>query len=81
MVREFPRPRPPDDALLLLLDVAVATTADDGARATPAAALSDLVRRGDPGGTAVRVRVAMVARLGNDPEARLLVERVAAPPA
>ena len=45
------------------------------------AALRDLVRRGDPGGTAVRVRVAMVARLGNDPEARLLVERVAAPPA
>ena len=81
VVREFPRPRPPDDGLLLLLDVAVATTADDGARATPAAALRDLVRRGDPGGAAVRVRVAMVARLGNDPEARLLVERVAAPPA
>jgi hypothetical protein len=81
VVREFPRPRPPDDDLLLLLDVAVATTADDGARATPAAALRDLARRGDPLGTAVRVRVAMIARLANDPDARLLVERVAAPPA
>jgi hypothetical protein len=28
----------------------------------------------------VRVRVAMIARLAGDPEARLLVERVAAPP-
>jgi hypothetical protein len=81
VVREFPGPRPPDDALLLLLDVAVATTADDGARATPAAALRDLGRRDDPLGTAVRVRVAMIALLANDPEARQLVERVAAPPA
>jgi hypothetical protein len=80
VVREFPRPRPPDDGLLLLLDVAVATTADDGARATPAGALRDLGRRADPLGTAVRVRVAMIARLAGDPEARLLVERVAAPP-
>jgi hypothetical protein len=80
VVREFPRPGPPDEALLLLLDVAVATTADDGARATPAAALRDLAQRAEPSGTAVRVRVAMIARLGTDPEARLLVERVAAPP-
>ena len=58
-----------------------ATTADDGARATPAAALRDLGRRDDPLGTAVRVRVAMIARLANDPEGRQLVERVAAPPA
>jgi hypothetical protein len=79
VVREFPRPRPPDDALLLLLDVATATTAWDGSRVTPAAALRDLVRRGDPRSTAVRVRVAMIARLAEDPEARRLVERVAVP--
>jgi hypothetical protein len=80
VVREFPRPRPPDDVLLLLLDVAMATTAGDGSRVTPAAALRDLVRRGDPRSTAVRVRVAMIARLGDDPGARELVERVAASP-
>ncbi|HSJ73057.1 MAG TPA: hypothetical protein VK904_01975, partial [Miltoncostaeaceae bacterium] len=81
VVREFLRPGPPDDVLLLLLDIAVATTADDGARATPAAVLRDLARRDDPFGSAVRVRVAMIARLADDPEARLLVERVVAPPA
>jgi hypothetical protein len=79
VVREFPRPGPPDDLLLVLLDVAMATTADDGSRVTPAAALRDLARRGDPRSPAVRVRVAMIARLGDDPGARLLVERVAAP--
>jgi hypothetical protein len=80
VVREFPRPRPPDADLLLLLDVALATTAGDGSRASPAAALRDLTRRGDPLSAAVRVRVAMIARLGDDPEARSLVERVAVPP-
>jgi hypothetical protein len=79
VVREFPRPGPPDDALLLLLDVAVATTAWDGSRVAPAAALRDLARREDPRSTAVRVRVAMIARLGDDPETRRLVERVAVP--
>jgi hypothetical protein len=79
VVREFPRPRPPDDALSLLLDVAMATTAWDGSRVTPAGALRDLLHRGDPRSTAVRVRVAMIARLGDDPEARALVERVAVP--
>jgi hypothetical protein len=79
VVREFPRPRAPDDGLLLLLDVALATTASDGSRASPAAALRDLARRGDPRSTAVRVRVAMIARLAEDPEGRTLVEHVAVP--
>ncbi len=79
VAREFPRPRPPDDALLLLLDVAVATTAADGSRVAPATALRDLARGADPRSSEVRVRVAMIARLGDDPEARLLVERVAVP--
>jgi hypothetical protein len=81
VVREFPRPRPPDDLLLLLLDVALVTTSGDGTRATPGEALRDLARRGDPRSQAVRVMVALVARLGADPDARSLVERVAVPPA
>jgi hypothetical protein len=81
VTREFPRPLPPDDALLLLLDVALVTTAGDGSRVAPAEALRDLVRRADPRSPAVRVRVALIARLGDDPDGRLLVERVAVPSA
>jgi hypothetical protein len=79
VVREFPLPSPPDDDLLLLLDVAVVTTAGDGTRATPAAALRDLAQAAGRGSLAVRVRVALIARLGDDADARRLAERVAAP--
>lgn len=79
VAREFPAPAPPDAALLLLLDVACVTTAGDGSRATPAQALRDLAAAGDPRRPSVRVMVALVARLGDDPLARELVERVAVP--
>jgi hypothetical protein len=81
VVREFPRPGPPDDVLLLLLDVALVTTAGDGSRVTPAQALRDLALHADPRSRTLRVMVALVARLGDDPEARSLVERVAVPSA
>lgn len=79
VAREFPAPEPPDAAVLLLLDVACVTTAGDGSRATPAQALRDLAAAGDPRRASVRVMVALVARLGDDPLARELVERVAVP--
>jgi hypothetical protein len=81
VVREFPAPAPPDDAVLLMLDVALVTTAGDGGRATPAQALRDLALHSDPRSSAVRVMVALVARMGDDPTARELVERVAVPAA
>jgi len=81
VVREFPAPAPPDDAVLLMLDVALVTTAADGSRATPARALRDLVQRSDRRSFTVRVRVALVARMADDPAARDLVERVAVPSA
>jgi hypothetical protein len=79
VVREFPSPEPPDDAVLMMLDVALVTTAGDGSRATPARALLDLAQRSDPRSSAVRVMVALVARMADDPTARELVERVAVP--
>ncbi len=82
VVREFPRPRPPDDALLAAAGRRhghdrVATARASRRRrpcATSPAAATRAAR-------AVRVRVSMIARLGDDPEARTLVERVAVPAA
>ncbi|MGD9695850.1 MAG: hypothetical protein AB7V42_09350 [Thermoleophilia bacterium] len=79
LAREFPVPAPPDDRVLLMLDIAVVTTSASGARATPAEALRDLVARSDPRATDVRVMVALVARLADSAAARGLVERVAVP--
>ncbi|MDX6554043.1 MAG: hypothetical protein QOD86_238 [Miltoncostaeaceae bacterium] len=79
VARELPPPAGVDAVLLLLLDVALVTTAENGARAAPTAALRDLARRRDPRPYEVRARVALIARLADDPGARELIERVAAP--
>ena len=74
VVREFPVPAGGDSALLMLLDVAIITTRSDGAPGTPVDALRDRLQHvpaGDPG---VRALVALVARIGDDPDARELVE-------
>ncbi len=81
VVREFPLPAGGDAVLLVLLDVAVATTAPRGARAAPAAALRALAGEAGLRRYEVRARVALIARLADDPSARELIERVAAPPA
>ncbi len=81
VVREFPLPAAGDAVLLVLLDVAVATTAPSGARAAPAAALRELAAQAGLRRYEVRARVALIARLADDPSARELIERVAAPPA
>ena len=81
VVREFPLPAAGDALLLALLDVALITTAPNGARAAPAAALRELAA--DPGlrRYEVRARVALIARLADDLAARDLIERVAVPSA
>ena len=79
VVREFPLPGPADAALITLLDIAQLTTRSDGARATPIAALRDLAAAPGPRGLEVRVMVALIARLADDPSARDLLERVAVP--
>jgi hypothetical protein len=79
VAREFPAPAGADAALLRLLDVALVTTAENGARAAPAAALRGLARRPDLRPYEVRARVALIARLADDPGARELIERVAVP--
>lgn len=74
VVREFPVPSGGDATVLMLLDVAILTTRTDGAPGTPLDALRDRtlqVPAGDPG---VRALVALVARVGDDPDARELVE-------
>lgn len=78
LAREFPPPRGADRSLLTLLDIAVLTTGPDGARATPAAVLRRIVEEeGGAAGPQARVVVALVARIGDDPGARALLERVA----
>ena len=81
VMREFPIPGAADAALLTLLDVAVVTTAPSGARAAPAVALRELAAGEGLRRYEVRARVALIARLADDPAARELIERVAAPPA
>lgn len=74
VVREFPFPAGDDAALLTLLDVAIITTRPDGAPGRPLDALRDRMQQvpnGDPG---VRALVALVSRVGDDPDARELVE-------
>jgi HD domain len=77
ITREFPEPRGADADLLPLLDIADLTTAVDGARVGPAARLGELAARRAPGDPGIRVLVARVARLGEDPARRALVEHVA----
>jgi len=78
---EFPLPAGRDEGLLMLLDIAQVTTDDAGAPCTPATVLRALVAQAGPSDAAVRALVALVARLGDDPAARGLVEMVAPRPA
>jgi hypothetical protein len=78
VVREFPLPAAGDALLLSLLDVALVATAPNGARA---AALRELAAGPELRRYEVRARVALIARLADDPAARDLIERVAAPSA
>lgn len=75
--REFPVPAAADEGLLMLLDIAGVTTDQDGAAASPARRLRQLVDRVGPSDPAVRAMVALVTRLGEDPSARALVEALA----
>lgn len=74
VVREFPVPSGGDAALLMLLDVAILTTRSDGAPGTPLDALRDRAQQVPAGDPAVRAFVALVARVGDDPDGRELVE-------
>ncbi|MFN8121532.1 MAG: hypothetical protein U0237_03790 [Thermoleophilia bacterium] len=74
---EFPVPQGADEGLLMLLDVAGVTTDQDGAAASPARCLRQLVERVGPADPEVRAMVALVTRLGEDPGARALVEFLA----
>ncbi len=78
---EFPVPAGRDEGLLKLLDIALVTTDAAGAPCTPMAALRALVSRTGPSDPGVRALVALVARLGEDPNARALLELVAPRPA
>jgi hypothetical protein len=75
--REIPRPAGADAGLLSLLDIALVTTSAKGARATPVGVLRELREHRPAGDPAVRVLVAVVARLAEDPATRALVEHVA----
>lgn len=74
---EFPVPVAADEGLLMLLDIAAVTTDEDGAPASPARRLRQMVERVGPGDPQVRAMVALVTRLGEDPSARALVEFLA----
>jgi hypothetical protein len=76
LAAEFPTPQGPDRRLLGLLDVADLTTGPEGDRMTPAARLRDLASRRGAGDPRVRVLVAAVAALAEDPPTRELVERI-----
>jgi hypothetical protein len=76
LTREVPAPAGEDEALLALLDIADLTTGADGARFTPAARLRELAERRAPGDASIRVMVAVIARLGENPQLRALVEHV-----
>jgi hypothetical protein len=75
--REFPVPAGADEGLLMQLDIARVTTDEAGAAASPARCLRELVDRVGPADPEVRAMVALVARLGEDPGARALVELLA----
>jgi hypothetical protein len=78
--REFPVPAGADAPLLVLLDIADLTTGPEGARLSPSARLRDLVARRNADDPAVRVLIGTVARLGQEPGLRRLVEEVAPGP-
>jgi hypothetical protein len=77
LAREFPVPAGDHEGLVMLLDIALVTTDALGTRATPARVLRELVEERGPGDPAVRALVALVARLGDDPAGRALLEAVA----
>lgn len=74
---EFPIPAVLDEDLLIALDIAIVTTAGNGARATPAAVLRERVIRAGVGDPGVACMVALVCRLGETPITRRVLERVA----
>jgi hypothetical protein len=74
---EFPVPAGAAQGLLTLLDVATVTTSAEGAPASPAALLAELRELLPPGDPAVRVLIDLVARLGEEPASRALVEHLA----
>lgn len=74
---EFPVPAGRDEGLLMLLDIAIVTTDTAGAPCTPAGVLREMVTAHGRDAAAVRALVALVARLGEDANARALLELVA----
>jgi hypothetical protein len=78
---EFPVPAGRDEGLLMLLDIALVTTDAAGAPCTPMAVLRTLVAERGARDPEVRTLVALVSRLGEDPNARALLELVAPRPA
>jgi hypothetical protein len=74
---EFPLPTGEDRELARLLDIALLTTAQDGAPASPAAHLRALVKGRGPDDPSVRTTVWLVDRIGESAALRALMSRVA----